>query len=123
MKLSEPARKMLFVIFIVSVVFIAARIIYNPLSSLPFTLGLVLTAGLSALKVRMLDRAIDKAVDMEKNKAARFIQLQNIFRLVLTGVVLMFAALSSAISLLGATIGILTWPIAAYSLRIFIKSD
>ncbi|NLF35447.1 MAG: hypothetical protein GX585_05720, partial [Clostridiales bacterium] len=73
------------------------------------------------IKVFLLGRAVDQAMAMEKKAAARYIQLQHLFRLFLTGAVLVLAALVPAISLWGAAAGIVAYQIAVYSIKFTAK--
>ena len=126
MKMSENARKMTLAICIAAFIIIAAEVIigivFTPLAPpLQFAAGVILTAGINVLKVRMLDRAVAKTVDMEDGRAANYIRLQYLVRYFLTGAVLVVAALTPFINLPGAALGVLTWPAAAYALKFFMK--
>lgn len=92
---------------------------YRSLGFLPFAYGLLIGGGVSVLKVLLLERAIDKALQKEQKAAGAYIQLQQLLRLFLTGGALLLSALVPEISLLGAAVGVFTYPIAIYGTRLF----
>ena len=89
---------------------------------LPFALGVLLTLGVNLLRVKMLDHSVNTALGLEVSSAANYLQLQYLLRFVLTGAVLVLAALSPYVNLWGAALGILTWPAATYALSFFVKN-
>ncbi|MCL1819836.1 MAG: ATP synthase subunit I [Oscillospiraceae bacterium] len=128
MNLSKPARNMMITIGIAVAVITAAAAAYYFLISdilqiFPFILGLALTAGLNIIKVYMIDKAVVKSLDKEGKSAANYIRLQYLIRYLLTGAVLIAAALIPFINLWGAIAGVFTMPIAAYSLRITLRNE
>ena len=126
MRLSAIAKKMIMLIGASSLVFIAAGVIYHrSLSALPFILGVLMVAALNCLKAVLLERAVEKAANMDEGKsAANYIRGQYLVRFVLTGAVLIVAAKNpQIISLWGAIAGIFTWQIAALLLKFFIGDD
>lgn len=113
---------MIFTIGILTLVFIAASVIYyrSP-DCLPFVFGVLLGSAASIVKVMLLERAVDKALGMEKTSAGNYVRLQHILRLAFTGAVLVLAALVPAISLWGAVAGVFSFQIALYCLKVFKK--
>jgi len=123
MKINDIAKKMIFVLCVLLLIVIAASVVYyRSFEFFPFALGASLVVALNIIKVIMLDRAVDKALTMTEGKdASNYIRLQYFLRFILTGAVLVFAAVSpdDYVSLWGAVAGIFTMPIAAYSMKIF----
>ena len=115
---------MVYVLGALSLAIIVGGAIFSPSSEvLPFILGVLLTMGVNLLRVKMLDHSVNTALGLEVGSAANYLQLQYLLRFVLTGAVLILAALSPYVNLWGAALGILTWPLATYALRFFIKTD
>lgn len=120
MDLIGITKKMIIMICVLLLVFVAAGIIYyRSLSAFPFALGAFLGAGVSVLKVLMLGRAVEKAVDMPGNDAVNFVRLNNFLKLLLTGIVLVLSAVLPIVNLWGAVAGIMTFPLAAYGAKFF----
>jgi hypothetical protein len=115
MKQSDLGKKMIRTICVLSLLFMAASAAYyrSP-ACLPFVLGTLLGALASSVKVAALDRAVDRALEMESKSAGRYVRVQHLLRLFLTGAVLVAAALVPAISLWGAVAGIFAFQIAVY---------
>jgi len=121
MKLNDIAKKMIFVLCILLVVIIAASALYyrSP-AFLPFAFGALITITLNIFKVVMLDHAVDKTMAMTEGKDAKnYIRGQYFLSFILTGAVLVFAAVSPFISLWGAVAGAFTMKISAHSMKFF----
>ena len=121
MKISETVRKMIIVMLFAALLIIVAGIVisvfYPVIQVFAFALGVMLTTALNILKVVWLERAVEKALSMEDQTAAgNFIRLQYLLRTLLTGLVLVVAALVPFIDLWGAVAGIFTFHAAKYSL-------
>jgi len=122
MELAQLSKKMMTVVCISLLLLVAGSAAYYRSSAfLPFALGAALGAGASALKIKLLQNAVEKAVNMEKDRAESHLRLQHLLRFLLTGVVLLCAALVPFISLWGAAAGVLTQQIATYSARFFMR--
>lgn len=122
MKLSDIARRMITAILIISAICLAGSVIYyHSLAFLPFLLGLVLGTGVSVGKVMLLERAVDKALAMDKGRAGTYVSMHHILRLLLTGGALLIAALVPWISLWGAAAGIFAYQIALYTFKFLPK--
>jgi len=91
-------------------------------SILQFALGALLGIAASVVRVIILDKTVQKAVNMEKDKAANYVRLLGFVRLILAGLVLLLAALVPFVNLWGAAAGILSHQIAAYSLKFSFKN-
>ena len=118
MTISAAARKMIIAIGISSLIIIIIGAVFYSEQILPFTLGVILMAGLNVFKVLSLERAVNKAVDMTKEKSAgNYIRVQFLLRYILTAAVLVIAAFVPFIDILGAAAGVFTYQIAVFCLK------
>lgn len=118
MNLSKLAKRMMTSIIIITLIGIAiSAVYYRSWDFLPFLYGGLLGALTSIVKVILLDKAVDKLIQMEGPKARNYAVLQNIIRLALSGVALLAGALIPGISLWGVALGIIAYQPAAYSAR------
>lgn len=116
--LSAIAQKMIrTIIGIALIASVAAFLYYRSRAVLPFLTGVLLGSLTSILKVILLERAVDKAMTMEKKQAGNYVSLQHILRLFVSGLVLFLGAVVPAISLWGVVTGILAYQIGVYSSR------
>ena len=84
----------------------------------PVALGVFLSSALNVMKVMLLERTVQKVMDMETAKESKaYVASQYIIRYVLTGVILVAAALTPFINLWGAIAGIFTMQIAVFFIR------
>jgi len=95
-------------------VVIASVIFYRSLEFLPFALGAVLGVALNIVKIFILDRTTVKVLNMENKRAGSYIRIQHFLRFVLTGLVLLMAALLPFINVWGAAIGVCTLQVAVF---------
>ena len=115
MKVSPLAKRMIITIVGISALFVVASFIYyRSLAFLPFLLGALLGTGVSIWKVFVLERAVDRALGMDKRKAGNYVSLQQLFRLFVTGVVLFTGAVVPQVSLWGVAAGIIAFQLALY---------
>ncbi|WP_373706421.1 ATP synthase subunit I [Jeotgalibaca porci] len=115
MKVSPLAKRMIITIVGISALFVVASFIYyRSLAFLPFLLGTLLGTGVSIWKVFVLERAVDRALGMDKKKAGNYVSLQQLFRLFVTGVVLFTGAVVPQVSLWGVAAGIIAFQLALY---------
>ncbi|MGO4994308.1 ATP synthase subunit I [Jeotgalibaca porci] len=115
MKVSPLAKRMIITIVGISALFVVASFIYyRSLAFLPFLLGALLGTGVSIWKVFVLERAVDRALGMDKKKAGNYVSLQQLFRLFVTGVVLFTGAVVPQVSLSGVAAGIIAFQLALY---------
>jgi hypothetical protein len=136
MKISLPARKMIASIIVVSLIFIAAGVLITYIHQcddhcihpwivgpVQFALGVIFMAALNVGKVFLIERTVNRAVEIDKAGDGKvYIRLQYLLRFGLTAVVLVVAALTDFIDIWGAVAGVLTFQIAAFSLK-FMKLD
>ena len=79
----------------------------------PYAIGVLLSSALNVAKVCMLERTVQKTLDMEDADAGKnFVRLQYLLRYLLTGVILVVAALTPFINIWGAILGIFTLQIS-----------
>ena len=115
MKVSPLAKRMIIIIVGIAALFVVASFIYyRSLAFLPFLLGTLLGTGVSIWKVFVLERAVDRALGMDKKKAGNYVSLQQLFRLFVTGVVLFTGAVVPQVSLWGVAAGIIAFQLALY---------
>jgi hypothetical protein len=120
MGLSGISKRMILIISALSAAFIIAGILYFrsfSLAYLTFAGGVIWGSALNALKVIMLDRTVKKAVSMPAERAGRYVGVQHLLRLLLTGLALVLAALAPQNAIWGAAAGVITYHFAAYALK------
>jgi len=125
MKLSLPSKRMIQMIALSAVIIMAGGVILclalNALPSseaLPFALGVFLVSALNVLKVYMLERTVQKTLDMDDvNTGKNYVRIQYLLRYFLTGLILVVAALTPFINIWGAIIGIFTLQISVMIVR------
>lgn len=88
-----------------------------------FTIGLLFGLIFSILKLMLMKNSIKRSVTMPEAKAQRYANVQYMIRYVLTGVVLLVAALEPTINLLGVFLGLLSMKVAAYMQLFTIKRN
>ena len=118
-KFSLAAKKMCLVVVISALaIMIGGAIFYRTLEALNFALGVFLSTALTILKIYLLDRNVSRILDMDDAKAGRnYFQAQYIVRYLLTGAVLVAAALIPFINIYGAVLGVLTMQIAVFAVK------
>ncbi|WP_373788389.1 ATP synthase subunit I [Jeotgalibaca porci] len=115
MKVSPLAKRMIIIIVGIAALFVVASFVYyRSLAFLPFLLGTLVGTGVSIWKVFVLERAVDRALGMDKKKAGNYVSLQQLFRLFVTGVVLFTGAVVPQVSLWGVAAGIIAFQLALY---------
>ena len=120
MKLSLPAKKMILVICVSALlIMLGGAIYYRSLEALNFALGAFLTSALNIFKVFLLERNVQKILYMTDPQASKnYFSIQYFIRYILTGVVLVAAALIPFINLWGAIIGAFTLQAATIAIRL-----
>lgn len=118
MKFSDLAKRMILTILIIALICIlGSAIYYRSLEFLPFVCGVLIGSAASIAKVFLLERAVDKALTMEKKHAGNYVSIQHVLRLLLSGGVLVVGAIIPQISLWGVTVGILAFQLAVYNVK------
>ena len=124
LKLSNTAKKMMVVVLALVGLFILASVVYyRSFAFLPFAIGALLGGGLNVLKIILLNRIVEKTVAGNADVTVRSFYAQYFLRLFLTIGVLLAAVWVPFISLWGAAAGVISFPIAAYSMRFFKPQD
>ena len=90
MERAEPTKLIIRMIYIAALIIIVIGIVYyRSLAVLPFAFGVALTSGLNVFKIKLLERAVNKTLDIEdKSSGGNYIRLQYLLRYFMTGVVL-----------------------------------
>ena len=123
LSLSIEAKRMLALIAGQALIItVASAVYFRGHGFLPFAYGVLLTCVLNCVRVLLIERTVKLAVE-RPNAGGFWGGWQYLIRFVLTGAVLVFAALSDHINLWGAIIGVFTFQIAAHMLRFFIARD
>jgi len=93
----KPSKLMMRMVIIAALFIMAVGVVYyRSLAAVPFALGVLITSGLNILKVRMLEKTVQKVVHMDDQEAGKnVVRLQYLLRYLLTGVVLVVVGLIS----------------------------
>lgn len=108
------------VMIVFSVVVYSVGIFFGS-NKVSWTLGVVFGLAIALLKLRLMEVAFSKAVAMPEAKARSYIQIHYMLRYLITGIVLLVAALQSSISLMGVFVGLFSMKVGAYSKLYFKK--
>jgi len=92
MELSKPSKLIVRMIGVAALIIIVIGIIYyRSFAALPFVLGVIVTSVLNIIKMRMLERTVQKVADMDtedQDTGKNIVRFQYLFRYFITGVVL-----------------------------------
>ncbi|MEG0013463.1 MAG: ATP synthase subunit I [Cellulosilyticaceae bacterium] len=80
-----------------------------------WTTGILFGLAISLLKLKLMESTFTKAVSMQEAKAKVYTQRHYMIRYLLTGVVLLVAAMEPGISLLGVFFGLVSMKVGAYA--------
>jgi len=124
------AKRMTMVIGIMVVVISAGGMaFYRSEEALIFTLGVCITAAANMVKVYWLKRTMERALTLDPAFAPNFMRGQGLLRQLFVVAVLVGTGLLSNIEalglpiLFGALFGMMTMPVAAYSMVLFTRKD
>jgi len=94
---TKASKLMIRMVLVAALVIILIGIIYyRSLAALPFALGVLLISGLNIIKLRMLEKTVQKVVHMDDQEAGKnLVRLQYLLRYFMTGVVLVAVGLIS----------------------------
>ncbi len=124
MNVHTIAKKMiLWVVVVTFICVLASLVYYRSLAFLPFLFGAILGAGVSILKIFMLERAVTKSLTPEVSNPNAYITGQNLLRFALTAAALLAGALIDQISLWGVVAGVFSFQIAVYAANMMTKKD
>lgn len=82
---------------------------------LAWTTGIFFGLTIAILKLKLMETTFKKAVIMSEDKAKVYTQRHYMLRYLLTGIVLLIAALEPSISVLGVFFGLVSMKAGAYS--------
>jgi len=99
------------ILFSLIVEIIGILLVSNKMS---FTIGILFGLIFSILKLNLMKNTIKKAVMMPEGKAQKYANVHYMIRYILTGVVLLVAALEPSIDIVGVFFGLLSMKVAAY---------
>jgi len=122
-------RMILVIIFLSGLIALGGLVFYGfPAGiseGIPFVISVALAMALNIVKVILLRRAVNAAVDMEVLAAKRHMQAQASLRMLLTLTVFVVVGLRHGreLNLFGLSIGIFSFPIAAHLLRFFLRDQ
>lgn len=100
------------ILFSLIVYIIGILIVTDKLS---WTLGIIFGLVFSLLKLKLMQNTLAKAVTLPEGKAQKYANVQYMIRYILTGVVLVVAALQPSINLLGVFFGLISMKVGAYA--------
>lgn len=124
MKVKEMANRMIIAIMLISLLCVLGSIFYyRSLDFLPFLFGVILGSAASIAKVILLERTVNQAVSMDKQKAKNHLSTQHILRFLISGIVLILGALIPQISLWGVAAGIVASHPAIYIANFSFKKE
>jgi len=123
----ELSRKIILTIIALSFLLaLGCVLFFRSMDALPYVIGVVVATLLNIAKFYWLRASAIKASEMDTASRAGFsYQIHYFLRLLLTGGVLLAAALlpDNIINLLGVALGILVFPIAMRFSRLFVPKD
>jgi len=92
MVLSKPSKLIVRMIGIAALIIILIGVVYyRSFAALPFALGVIVTSVLNIIKMRMLERTVQKVTDMDtddQDTGKNIVRIQYLLRYFITGVVL-----------------------------------
>jgi len=97
----KPVRPMIKMIIVAGLIIVVIGILYyivsdRPFAALPFTLGVAATTALNVVKIRMLEKTVQKVISMDigdQEAGKNTVRFQYLIRFFLTGVVLVAVGL------------------------------
>ncbi len=115
MKLDDLVKRMIRSVIVIALLSILGSIIYyRSLEFLPFFFGVLLGAITSIIKILLIQRTVDRAISMEKKQAKKHVGVQQLFRFLLSALVLIIGALVPQVSLWGVVVGIVAFHPSVY---------
>ena len=102
-------------------VLVSFFIFQNMQDYLFFASGIVVGTAFAAIKLILIDKAVNKSVGMDKEQAFAYIGGQFLLRFIVTGAVLFALARVSNFLLFGAAAGLFFLQLSVYIVNIFFK--
>lgn len=114
MKISNTCKNVIIIIIALSLILVGiASFFIKELA--PFIKGIILGSGFSILKIILIEKTIDKAIDMPKEKAVSYSRFHYTLRYFLTAFVLIIALLrKNDISFVAVAFGLIILRPALY---------
>ena len=122
--ISSASKKMIILMCILFIIeCIGGLIFFGTIgNSIGFFAGAFIGTFLSAIRLILLERALNKSVNMEKKVASSYMNRQYFFRYMIAAVSLVLIAISHPrINLIGAGIGLINMQISAYLYGLFLN--
>lgn len=113
LKMSDTCKKLSMVIVVLGAISLVVGLFFAD-SKIHWLLGIVLGTLVSVVKVYMLERALDKAVDMEPKDATNYTRANYTMRLVISVGIVVLACVTKQFNVVGVLIGLLLVQPAAY---------
>jgi len=90
-----PSRIMTKMIIVAALIIIAiGAVYYRSFAVIPFALGVIITLSLNIIKIRMLEKTVQKVLEMDDPEAGKnVVRFQYLIRYFLTGIVLVAVGL------------------------------
>ena len=111
--MSDTCKKLSMVIVVLGAISLVVGLFFAD-SKIHWLLGIVLGTLVSVVKVYMLERALDKAVDMEPKDATNYTRANYTMRLVISVGIVVLACVTKQFNVVGVLIGLLLVQPAAY---------
>ena len=115
---------MLMICVVALVIIAGGAVFFQSIEALYFAIGVILTSSLNVLKIYMLERTVNRTLDMDNPESGKnFVRLHYLVRYFLTGAVLLGAGLvwiyvdPPFINIWGAVLGVFTLQIAVIVVR------
>ena len=112
-KLSDTCKKLSTVIAVLGLIALVVGLFFAG-NKIYWIVGIILGTVASLVKVYMLERTLDKAVDMDPKNANNYTRANYTMRLVVSVVIVVLACLVEQINVVGVLIGLLLVQPVAY---------
>jgi uncharacterized Tic20 family protein len=112
-KMSDTCKKLSTVIAVLGLIALVVGLFFAG-NKIYWIVGIVLGTVASLIKVYMLERTLDKAVDMDPKNANNYTRANYTMRLVVSVVIVVLACIVEQINVVGVLIGLLLVQPAAY---------
>ena len=127
----EAVSKKIILLIIILTVFVAigGGVFYfineNLLGAFPFAVGAVIAMAVNIIKILLLKRTVENALNKEGTSAKLYMQGQYFLRLVLTAGAFLLAVFApdNIVNFMGTVIAIFTLPLATYGVKLFFKDN
>lgn len=114
-KQNDDYKALMITTIAIGIIFILLGLIFHK-ERLIWTKGVLFGTIFTVLKLALIQKTVNKAIEMSKSDAEKHTMGQYTIRYILTGVVLVVAIFEPSISFAGVVIGLFTMKIAIYVL-------